>query len=152
MPESTWYTIAEALVTELEGAVQNDVDASIAMAANGVVIRQRPQRLQDDRRSGVYIVPLNDTNTPITNIRDDVGYGLGIIVFNVNNRELTDSTDTLHAWVEACKVRLRRKQINSITPRVHKIDIEPRSVIDSGAFGSGFAVGSFLARCLVRQE
>lgn len=143
---SRWGQCADG-VKSLVGAALAALDAPNSIAESAVVIREVPWQTDGLTAPGVILVPVPETNTPATNTRDDEGHGVGVIIFAKSDRN-TATSDPLHLWRDTAKEALRNKRINDAN--VHKIDIEPRAVIDASAFGTHYSITSFTARCFIR--
>lgn len=143
---SAWHLAAEGVKT-LVGTALAALASPNTLSADAVVIKERPQKESGDAAEGVFLVPVAQTNDPVTNIRDDVGHGVGVVIYRPSN-QATEADDKLHLWMDTATAAVRRKRISSAN--VHLTEIEPRSVIDAQAFGNNHSVASFVARCIVR--
>lgn len=148
MPSSSqWMLCAEGCKALLETALE-----AITPPIDGanMHIQKTPWKTGNLTAPGVLLVPVDETNNPVTNRRDDVGHGVGVIIFQAGNREQTATKlDNLNAWRDAAKTALRMKRI--LAADCHMIDIEPRVVVDEAAFQNQYDVTSFVARCHVRS-
>lgn len=144
---SQWMLCAEGCKSLMETALE-----AITPPIDGanMHIQKTPWKTGNLAAPGVLIVPVDETNTAVTNKRDDVGHGVGIIIFQAGNRDTTSTNlDRLSVWRDAAKTALRAKRI--LAADCHMIDIEPRVVVDEAAFQNQYDVTSFVARCHVRS-
>lgn len=143
---SRWHKCAEGIQSLIATALAA-LQSPNNLASERVVIRETPWQTTDLVAPGVLLVPVPETNTPATNVRDDEGHGVGVIIFKKSDRA-TAADDQLHYWRDIAKQAVRNKRIDSAS--VHLIDIEPRTVIDPSSFGQHYAINSFTARCFIR--
>lgn len=143
---SRWLLCAEG-VKSLIGTALAALDSPNAIAEAAVIIRDTPWQTDGLTVPGVMLVPMPELNIPATNVRDDEGHGVGVIIFQATDRA-TAVSDALHLWRDTAKTAIRNKRIGAAN--CHQIDIEPRAVIDPASFANQFSITSFVARCYVR--
>jgi hypothetical protein len=99
-----------------------------------------------------FIFLVDDTRAFATVTQDDVGYGIGVAFVLPTNQDNAAEIDIdkVDYWRRLAMTVLGEQRIDSVG--VFRVVIEPRSVIDEGAFRNMADVGSFIARAYRREQ
>lgn len=145
-----WLPIARALRTQLVAALGTASGASYTILDANFKIRKRP-RYSEVTVPMCFIFLVDDTRAFATVTQDDVGYGIGIAFVKPTNQDNASEVDidTVDYWRRVAITTLGEQRIDSVG--VFRIVIEPRSVIDEGAFRNMVDVSSFVARAFRRE-
>lgn len=75
-----------------------------------IVARRRPWRVLGDGSvemfRGITVHPIEETEAPGTNEREDIGYGVGVTMVVPSDLKLTEGRDKVYAWREAIRRKL----------------------------------------------
>jgi hypothetical protein len=151
MTYSAWMAIATQIQSLLQAAIGTSSSADYKITDAKMMIRKNPWNVTEETGPGIFIVPVEDTRTLATTRRDDVGYGVGILIFQKTDRNNKSETqlDQLTYWRQKAMDALREIRINSAG--VWRVAIEPRIVLDENAFRNQYDMTSFTARCFARE-
>jgi hypothetical protein len=103
-------------------------------------------------KPGAFITPAPERQDSRagTNQRDDVGYGVAIVVVRVSNKDLISNEDATLLWRQQINKAFRNQRLDGVVEN-WKCEVEPGSVFNSSLFGDGYDVFSMTVRCWCRE-
>lgn len=105
-----------------------------------------------EAKPGAFITPAPERQDSRagTNQRDDIGYGVAIVVVRVSNEDLTSNEGATLLWRQQINMAFRNQRLDGVTEN-YRCDVEPGSVFNSSLFGNGYDVFSMTIRCWCRE-
>lgn len=86
-----------------------------------------------------------------TNLRDDVGYGVLITLLAADNEQLSGSLKRPLEWREAIARAFRHQRLPEVS-EIIRCTVEPRAMIGSEAYQSGWLQSSLVLRLVSRER
>lgn len=107
---------------------------------------------ESEAKPGAFITPVPETQNPRegTNLRDDVGYGIAIVVIRVSNEDLTSNIDSTVLWRQQINKAFRNQRLDGVVENTN-CTVEPGSIFNPAHFGEGYDVFSMTVRCWCRE-
>jgi hypothetical protein len=117
-------------------------------AAN-IVWRKHPWNV-GEITAGIFVTPPSETLAPVSNLRDDVGYGVQVTMVQASNQALTTNAGRLLLWREQIRKAFSEKRLTGVSS-VYRCKVEPASVFWPEGFRLQYDVGALLIRCYSRE-
>jgi hypothetical protein len=140
----------------LDGVRSNILGLALSGIDDADIIVQKFAWNAEKVTPGIFICPVTESNRPVTSARNDVGYGVQVVIVRAANRSLTSGMTTVLKWREQIRI-LFDGSVRSGTPllgvdEVHYVQVEPGPVYDWGAFAAMWDIGSLVVRCYCRES
>lgn len=150
MSQSDWKKCADGVKALLDAVFPSiDINGFDVIVADAIVIRRKARVWDGMTLPGIILSPMDEIERIATVKRNDRGHGVGVVFVQAANRAELTGLDPLQYWRNIAKDTLLNQRIDSA--RIHRIDNEPRQVVDDSAFSNMYDVTSFTARCWVRS-
>jgi hypothetical protein len=151
MPDSVQKQCEDAVVAVIQTLSLTGLQAS------EIVARRRPWHVTGSGsviiHRGITIHPVEETEAPGTNEREDIGYGVGVTMIVPTNMGLTDGRDTVYAWREA----IRRKLYHDVLPITLTNGLYLQTKVSHNQLvapkeADAYEISSLLVRCWMREK
>lgn len=141
--ESVWERCLAAVAAKLQGLSLSGI------APSSIVVRKLPWN-RNQIMPGLFVTPTQETLSPATNLRDDVGYGVQLTLVRASNQELTESLSTELSWREQISRAFRESALAGVD-EVFTVRIEPGPIVDPASFAAQYDVQTLVVRCMARE-
>lgn len=145
--------MADPLFRQCLDAVQTviqDLDLS-GISDSDIRVQKLPwQRTQVE--PGIFITPITEKLDPRagTNARDDIGYGVQVVIVQKSNQSQTDNLTTELTWRQRIRRSFHNKRLSGVT-EVNICYVEPGAVVLPSLFEEMYDVQSLIIRCMSRE-
>jgi hypothetical protein len=101
---------------------------------------------------GIFVcMPVPETNKPSSNLRNELGYPVQVVVCHASNNHLTSDIDKHTLWREQIRKAFDFQPLFGV-PEVQYCQVEPGVVYDWTMFSQGmYDVQSLIVRCISRE-
>lgn len=152
--------MANSITQTLLDQVEATLEAAIGVgsgAAHTIVLANFVQGKlawgDDMSVPGVLLSPVPEMEKPgATNVDDDIGYGVQVTIAQSGNRDPATNKDRLFYWRETAAAALRSKRLTAGAYVFHQVTIEPRPIVDPGAYAANVDATAFVVRCWYRSR
>lgn len=141
--ESVWERCLAAVAAKLQAL------SLAGIAPSSIVVRKLPWN-RNQIKPGLFVTPTQETLSPATNLRDDVGYGVQLTLVCASNQDLSANLSTELAWREQVSRAFRESALAEVD-EVYTVRIEPGPIIDPASFAAQYDVQTLVVRCVARE-
>lgn len=141
--ESVWERCLTAVAAKLQAL------SLAGIASSSIVVRKLPWN-RNQIMPGLFVTPTQETLSPATNLRDDVGYGVQLTLVRPSNQDLSADLSTELAWREQVSRAFRESALADVD-EVFTVRIEPGPIIDPASFAAQYDVQTLVVRCVARE-
>jgi hypothetical protein len=102
--------------------------------------------------AGIFVcMPVPETNRPSSNLRNEIGYPVQVVVVHASNNHLTSDIDKHTLWREQIRHAFDFQPLAGVS-EVQYCQVEPGVVYDWTMFSQGmYDVQSLIVRCISRE-
>lgn len=148
MTYSDWKRIADELFVYLRDAIGTTSSAQFKITDAKIETRKLAF-LGEITEARLVLMPVDETRQIVSTTKDDVGYGVAVVIAQPSNRNTTTEIDRIAYWRETAIDSISERRLRESD--VWRVAIEPRVVLDESAFRNMVDVTSFVARCYKRK-
>ena len=127
-----------------------------AISDDDVRVRKLPYgRGFDVDKPLIAVCPINEEfNLGATNERDDIGYGVAIVMLQPSNQDLESHIDRILQWRESIRKSFSCDNVNDLTgapDSLYVVRLMPGAVFDKAAFDNQFDQSVLVLRLTSRE-
>lgn len=143
--EAVWYRCLTGVQAVIQGL-------SLTGISSGQVYVRKVPWDRDITKPGIIVCPVKETSDPKagTNERDDIGYGVHVVLIRASNQD-AEVNLALHLKQREQISRALRHQPLAGVSEIYTVFIEPGPVIDPVSFAQQYDVQALVARCISRE-